>query len=263
MFRIDEVAPDVTAFVAPTQVFGVGLLHIDAFLLHSGEPMLVDTGPANRRDEFLDAFWSVIDPEELRWIWITHMDQDHVGNVHAVLEEAPNAQVITNYTGLLKMATHLPLPVDRVRLVNPGETLSLGDRTITAWRPPLYDAPETTGLFDPVSGALFSSDCFGAMLQGDSEAAEDLTPEALVSAVHLWTSIDTPWITKIDRKKFEAELDEVRALEPSMILSGHMPPAKRAIGDILDAVASAPEAAPFVGPNHAALVAMLGAEAPE
>jgi flavorubredoxin len=60
------------------------------------------------------------------------------------------------------MSTARPVPLDRVYLLNPGRSLDVGDRTLTAFRPPLYDSPATVGFYDDRSQTCFSSDCFGA-----------------------------------------------------------------------------------------------------
>jgi hypothetical protein len=39
----------------------------------------------------------------------------------------------------------LSVPLDRVHLVNPGQQLTVGDRTLTAVKPPVFDNPATTG----------------------------------------------------------------------------------------------------------------------
>ena len=58
--------------------------------------------------------------------------------------------------------------------VNPGQKITLGDRTLTAVKPPAFDNPSTTGFHDETSGAFFSSDCFGALLS--DRAAERRRP---------------------------------------------------------------------------------------
>ncbi len=32
---------------------------------------------------------SLLDLRDLRWIWLTHIDADHIGNLRAVLDAAP------------------------------------------------------------------------------------------------------------------------------------------------------------------------------
>ena len=43
---------------------------------------------------------SVIDPVELRWIWLTHADFDHIGSQAALLDANPYLRVITSFLGV-------------------------------------------------------------------------------------------------------------------------------------------------------------------
>ena len=61
----------------------------------------------------------------------------------------------------------------------------------------------------------------------------------------------------VDRVAFAASLEPLRRLDPSVILSTHLPPARSATASLLDMLAGAPDADPFVGPDQPALEAML------
>ena len=61
---------------------------------------------------------------------------------------AARARLITTFIGLGKLGLVFPVPPQRVRFLNPGERLELGDRALTVIKPPLYDAPETTAVTD-------------------------------------------------------------------------------------------------------------------
>ncbi len=74
-----------------------------------------------------------------------------------MLELAPNARIVTTYLGMGKLGIQ-GFPVERVYLLNPGQSLDVGDRTLQALTPPSYDAPETTALFDNKTRTLFSAD---------------------------------------------------------------------------------------------------------
>jgi flavorubredoxin len=151
---------------------GLGVLACNAFVIHASEPVLVDTGVVAGRESFLAALRQALDPAVLRWIWITHMDPDHIGNLADVLALAPRARVVTNFLGMAKMGL-LGLPAERAYLVNPGQALDAGDRRLLALRPPVFDAPETMALFDGRTRVLYSADAFGAVLERPIAAAED------------------------------------------------------------------------------------------
>jgi flavorubredoxin len=253
-----QAAPDVDVVTSTAEVAGFGKLAINAFVIHGSEPVLVDTGAVRESDDFMTVLRSVIDPGDLRWIWLTHTDFDHIGSLHRLLEENEHLRVITSFLGVGIMSLAAPLPMDRVHLVNPGQAVEVGDRTLTAVKPPAYDNPITVGLRDDRSGILFSSDCFGALLDEVPECAEDLSDVALHQGQVFWATVDSSWLHKVDRRAFATELDRIRAIEPTMVLSSHLPPAQGAsVERLLGALAAVPDAPVFVGPDQAALEEML------
>jgi len=258
MIRTYAATPDIDVLTADFPIPGFGLVPINSFVLRGSEPLLVDTGAVVHREDFMRTLSSVIDPSELKWIWLTHTDLDHVGCLHQLLAEHPQIRVITTFLGVGIMSLSAPLPLDRVHLLNPGETLTIGDRTLTAFRPPAFDNPSTTGFYEERSGALFSSDCFGALLSSVPENAADLSDADLRDGQVFWATLDSPWLAKVDPGAFEAELDAIRKRAPKMVLSSHLPAARGDMTDrLLASLAAARTASPFVGPNQAGLEQML------
>lgn len=251
-------APGIDVVASHAEIPGFGIVPINAYVLKGSEPMLVETGAVTQRDDFMRALRTVIDPQDLRWIWLSHTDPDHIGALHQLLAENPRLRVITTFLGVGIMSLTAPLPPDRVYLLNPGEKLTIGDRTLTAFKPPVFDNPCTTGFYDSRSGALFSADSFGAMLQSIPDTAADIAEHELFDGQVVWATLDAPWLHAIDRGIFAAQLDQVRRMAPTMIYSNHLPPASGAmIERMLEALAAAPGARPFTGPNQAALEAMF------
>ena len=258
MITTHTAAPGIDVLTSQIPIPGLGTVPVNAFVLHGDEPLLVDTGALAMRDEFLAALRTVTDPVGLRWIWLTHPDFDHIGSLHALIEDNPGLRVITTFLGVGMLSTFRPLPMDQVYLVNPGQQVTIGGRVLTAVKPPAFDNPATTGFVEHSSRTLFSSDCFGALLQDLPEQALDLSAGELTDGQVLWATIDSPWLHKVDRATFTADLDRVRAIEPSMILSSHLPPAPGSmIGQLLGSLAAVPGAAPFTGPDQAAFQAMF------
>jgi flavorubredoxin len=258
MMTTTPVNPDVDALGTWLPLPGYGLLPVNSYVIRAAQPVLVDTGPAALGDVFLHALEAAIDPARLAWIWLTHPDPDHVGNLAAVLERAPRARVVTTFLGMGKLGL-LGLPVDRVHLLNPGQSLDAGDRRLLAVAPPVFDAPESTGLFDPSTGTLFSADCFGALLPAAAVQAADVDPEALRAGMTGWATVDAPWLHRVDRARFRESLQAVADLQPKAVLSSHLPPAKGMTDTLLRNLALAPDAPPFIGPDQAALERMLAA----
>jgi hypothetical protein len=258
MITTYEAAPGIDVLTTNFAVPGLGLVPINAFVLHGQEPVLVDTGTVVQSEDFMTALRSVIDPSDLRWIWLSHTDFDHIGSLHQLLAENPRLTVITTFLGAGIMGLTAPLPMDRVHLVNPGQTMTLPDRTLLAVTPPVFDNPVTTGFYDDTSNVLFSADCFGALLADVPQRAEELSEETLREGQMFWVMADSPWLCKVDRGVFAKDLDAMRRLSPDHVLSSHLPAASGASLDrMLASLEAARAGTPFVGPDQAALEQMM------
>jgi hypothetical protein len=258
-----QVVPGIDVVTVDVDIAGLGHLPINAYVLHGAEPVLVDTGSIVHRDEFRDGLCSVIDVADLRWIWLTHTDFDHIGLIHELLADNPALRVITTFFGVGIMGLFDPLPMDRVCFVNPGETIAIGDRTLTAMRPPSYDNPITAGFYDDHTGALFSADSFGAVLPSLAKDASDVPDDLLRQGQITWATIDSAWLHGADTTTLARHLDGVRRIEPTWVLSAHLAPAPgHMLERMVDSIAAVPASEPFVPPNQAVLEAMLAGAMP-
>jgi len=253
---------DVTVLNDYMEVPGLGFLPVNAFVIHSAQPVVVDTGLGLRDRDFVASLAEVLDPADVRWIWITHPDRDHTGGVFALLEAAPQARVVTTFGGAGIMSTERPFPMDRIYLLNPGQSLDVGDRRLTGFRPPLFDSPATVGVLDTGTGVSLSSDCFGAPLPtvalATAHDAAAVSPNDLRAAQLLWATVDSPWVHYVDPVRFADSFEPLREFDPTLILSTHLPPITGNPAHLFDELLDAPQADPFVGPDQVALEAMLG-----
>lgn len=256
LFEPRQVAPETYSLPGYLPVPGLGILPVNAFLVLGKEPLLVDTGLAALRTEFMAALGQLIDPRDLKWIWLTHTDQDHLGNLAQVLAVAPQARVITTFLGMGKLGLQ-QLPTDRVYLLNPRQQLEIGDRTLIAVQPPSYDAPETTGLFDTRTRALFSADCFGALMQQPAETALEMAADDLQAGLINWAMVDSPWLTMVDPHAFEAGFIPLRQFAPELVLSSHLPPAPGMTDRLIGYLQLARLATPTPGPDQQTLEQMM------
>lgn len=263
---VNRIGRDISVLGDQLEVPGIGFIPVNAFVLHAAEPVVVDTGLSLPDRGFMAALGSVIDPQDVEWIWLTHPDRDHTGSLFDLLEAAPRARLITTFLGMGIMSTERPLPMNRVYLLNPGQSLDVGDRRLTAFRPPLFDNPSTVGFYDDHTGACFSSDCFGApMPSAELATCPDVGyvhRDDLRAGQLLWAAVDSPWVHTVDQAKYLDSLATLRAVDPGLILSTHLPPAVGRAPEFLQTLAEAPGSEPFVGPDQAALEHLLASFEP-
>ena len=261
---IHKISHDVSQLADCAMVPGLGFLPVNAFVLHAQEPVVVDTGLSTPDKHFLDDLAMVIDPADVRWIWITHPDRDHTGGVRALLDAAPNARLITTFGGVGILGCEWEVPLDRVYLLNPGQAIEVGDRTIRAFRPPLFDSPVTTGFVDESTGAIFTSDCFGSPVPtaelatcADVRDAGDVREGQL-----LWATMDSPWVANVDEARYHRTIEPLRSPEPSAIFCTHLPPVLAHTDTMFDTISQAPSAPSFAMPDQQALEELLATFAP-
>jgi len=252
-----QVMPDVEVLPAHFPVAGMGFLPVNAFIIKAEEPVLVDTGMGIDSTEFMEALASIIDPQELRWIWLTHDDADHTGSLQKILEAAPNARLAANSLAVLRSCTSWSVPMDRVYWLNPGDSIQAGDRELTAVRPPLFDNPTTIGIYDRKSDAFFSADFFGAIIQSPVRNADEISETDLSHGMLSWASADSPWVHLLEPGKFNQVLDKVRHFTPKAVFSAHLPPAQGKTAQLLAILEKLPASTPFATPDQTVLKQIL------
>ena len=197
------------------------IVTVNSMVITGAEPVIVDTGNELSREKWLEAAFSLVDPADVRWVFLSHDDHDHIGNLLPVLEACPRATLVTNWFTCERIQRAIALPMDRMRWLNPGETFDAGDRTLVAAVPPVWDSPTTRGLYDPRSGVYWAVDSFACLLPGHltdiSEASPDLWRESFLFS----NRVNTPWHTLLDVNKFDRHVDGVASLGMTTVASAH------------------------------------------
>ena len=217
-----RVAPD-TYVVPQLNQTPVGYTFLNSLVITGEQPVIVDTGAAAFREQWLEQVFGLVEPEDVRYVFLSHDDIDHTGNLLPVLELCPNAELVTNWFTVERMSAAHRLPLDRLRWVNDGDSFDAGDRTLVAIRPPYYDSPTTRGLYDAKTGVYWASDCFAAPVPFPVEDGADVPDEAYRGGFLAANRLIAPWFQDVDPAKMNAKIDRLQALGPRTIASGHGP----------------------------------------
>lgn len=223
-----EVAAETFVIRALTPSIGGTWTALHSMVIRGAEPVLVDTGMVSDRATWFEDVFALVAPEEVRWIFVTHLDTDHSGNLLEALDRCPNARAVTSPGESFRVIASLGIPAERLRIVD--EEFDVGDRVLRAVRPPVYDSPYTRGLLDPVTGVYYASDAFCApMPEGPidwvDEIAEALWAPGMARFHHASLC---PWVALVDRRLYRREVDRLAALEIGTIVGAHTPPLRGA-----------------------------------
>ena len=202
---------------------GDGLyLPVNSMIIRGREPVIVDTGAPIHRQSWLEKAFAIVEPEDVRWIFLSHDDGDHTGALLDVLERCPRASLVTNSFSVERLALEKPqLPIHRMRWLEAGDSLNIGDRELRLFRPPIFDGPTTRGLFDPKSSAMWIVDSFACLTPGTLDAAQ-MTAEQLQGMAAMNSAV-SPWHAWLDRGSYSRHVESVRAFGARTVASAHGP----------------------------------------
>jgi flavorubredoxin len=187
----------------------------NAYLIQGSEKtVLVDTVDPSMVDVLLFQLERV---PNIDYVIAHHAEQDHSGALPHVLEKYENAKVLTTPKGKEMLVDLLLIPEERFVVVEDGENLSLGNKTLEFIHTPWVHWPETMVTYLQEDKILFTCDFFGSHL-----ATTDLyvTDEARVyeAAKRYYAEIMMPF-----RKIIQKNLEKIEEHEVELIAPSHGP----------------------------------------
>jgi len=184
----------------------------NAYLIKGKEKTaLIDTVDPPMTEKLLEQLSSI---SQIDYIISHHSEQDHSGAIPAVLERFPSATVVTTEKGKDMLTNHLLIPEEQFKVVEDGEEISLGDKTLRFIHTPWVHWPETMVSYLVEDKILFSCDFFGSHI-----ATTDLyvTDEGLVyeAAKRYFAEIMMPFSNIIKRNMTKISELDIKLICPS------------------------------------------------
>lgn len=185
----------------------------NSYLLLDEAPTLVDTCFTPFAGELLTSLRRLLDPRQLRYVVVNHVETDHAGALPAVMEAAPQAKIICS----AKAAPAL----DKLfggswtkQVVKTGDTVSIGRRTLSFIEAPMLHWPDSMFTYVPEEKLLLPNDAFGQHLCSSTRFDDD-TDEAVImqEAQKYYANILLPFgplvlkkIAEIGKMKLDIEM---------------------------------------------------------
>jgi flavorubredoxin len=245
-----EIAPD-TFVVQATQGDDVAV-HLNAMVIRGSEPIIVDTGVPALRDQYLADMWSIVEPEDVRWVFLSHDDVDHYGNLGPIMEACPNATLLTSWFQWERLGNLPDIAPNRMRWLETDATFEANGRTYATVRPPLFDSPTTRGLLDTATGVYWASDCFATNVPHALADVSELSEDEWIGACYVNAQQLSPWLSMVDPSIYRSVVDRVASIGITAIASCHSPTitgtnVKRAFRMLHDVIDVPPIAVPGQG----------------
>lgn len=151
-------------------------------LLNNDAPLIFDAGSHLHSDEIMASLKELLGDETPRYVFLTHTELPHTGNLNVILAEWPDVKLVVS-SGILP---HVELPwwvkEEQIEFAYPGSQGIYGGRTIGFLDAMLKDQPGTQWMYDALTGALFTADAFGYIFPQSADALFDDEIEGGVSA---------------------------------------------------------------------------------
>src|SRR3954451_16557649 len=264
-----EIAKDTFVIHQVQPALGQPLfVYLNSMVILGREPMIVDTGTIANREKWLEDVFALVEPKDVRWIYLSHDDVDHTGNLEQVMEACPNATLVCTWAMVERHTNCFSFPLARCRWLNEGEAFDAGDRQLVARRPPVWDSPTTRGLWDASTGVYWAVDSFATPLVGvPVEEIEEMDPEFWQFGMTLFAhGAVAPWLALVDDTKFQHHVDGIQNLDIQALASCHSPVLRGAkIDEAFAIVRTLATADPPALPDQAVLEQIVAAifRAPE
>lgn len=259
-----QIAADTFVIHSVQPALGAPLyVHLNSLVIRGAEPVIVDTGTIANRTQWMDDAFSLVEPEDVRWVFLSHDDVDHAGNLDEVMTACPNATLVCTWAMVERHTNAFDFPLHHCRWVMDGDPLDVGDRTLRAIRPPVFDSPTTRGLYDPATKVYWSVDTFAIPVPEPHAQIADLEAGFWGEVMALFALGGvSPWLSWTDQAKYGAIVDRVQGLDITTIAGCHTPAIEGAfIGQAFDLVRGLPALDPPALPDQSVLDQVVAASA--
>ena len=190
----------------------------NAYLIVDKKVALVDTVLHSFTEEMIERIKEVINPSKIDYIIANHVESDHSGAIKEILKFAPNATVVGTADCKTGLEKHY-FGDWKFQTVKTGDTLNLGERTLTFLEARMLHWPDTMFTYIEKDALLLSNDGFGQHLASSKRFDDEVDQNILMwEAAKYYANILWPYSSVVMRK-----IEEIQklGLKIDMIAPSH------------------------------------------
>ena len=149
----------------------------NSYVIMDKKIAVMDTVDRSFTQEWLDNLDNALEGRKPDYLVVQHMEPDHSANINNFMKNYPEAVIVSSAKAFTMMGNFFGTQFeDRRIVVGEGDTLELGEHTLTFVAAPMVHWPEVIVTYDSRDKVLFSADGFGKF--GALDVDEDWACEA-------------------------------------------------------------------------------------
>ncbi len=142
----------------------------NSYIIFDEKIAVMDTVDAGFTEEWLGNIEAALEGRAPDFLIVQHMEPDHSANVVNFLNKYPCAKIVSSQKAFKMMKNFFGTDFEDNRIiVGEGDTLTLGEHTLTFVTAPMVHWPEVIVTYDSKDKVLFSADGFGKFGALDTE----------------------------------------------------------------------------------------------
>ena len=159
------------------------------------------------------------------YLVVQHMEPDHSGSVKAFMEAFPEAKIVSSQKAFTMIANFFEGEdyADRRVVVKEGDTLELGNHTLSFITAPMVHWPEVIMTYDAKEKVLFSADAFGRFggLDKIGETSEEDDDWACEARRYYFGIVGKygPQVQAVLKKAAKLDIEKICALHGPVLVS--------------------------------------------
>lgn len=135
----------------------------NSYLILDEKVAVLDTIDHRKSEEWFKNLESNLNGRNVDYLIVSHLEPDHSANIKALCDKYPNAKLVLSKKALDMLPQFFQIANldSRAIVVKEGDTLSLGEHTLTFIMAPMVHWPEVMVEYESKEKILFSADGFG------------------------------------------------------------------------------------------------------
>jgi flavorubredoxin len=133
----------------------------NSYLIQDEKTAVIDAVKGPYVAKLIEHITALTSLESIDYVVCNHAEPDHSGGLPGLMAACPNAVLVCNAKCKIALSQHYDTADWKWHVVEDGDTLSLGKRTLSFINTPMVHWPESMFTYVPEEKLLFSMDAFG------------------------------------------------------------------------------------------------------